>query len=696
MPPRAVHRPRAPTPAALPAATAAAHAALNILHAAAAAGRPAVAAGSAGAGPSGARATAPLAPAPLAALRTGAARKSPVTAPAPAPVPSPAPAPGATDYYPDEDELEDCELDEEHDDGEDGGGNTEDAGWVANDRYQFSQRGNDTPDRKFSPSINFRDGNARKSMFEYGKHFLPMSYVQELAEKMQARGRAKYDHAAGSGDVHYKNWTVTVDDVLQWIGCWLYMLAFHQPGGREQYFSDKPKNGFGPTYDLKAWLKVGCPTADHGVRWFKNMHTCFELPTYGRPDDEFNKTRKFWDCLRDAFYAAVTCSWIMCLDESMIKWLGRGMPGFMHVQRKPTPKGLELHTLCCAMCGIMLFFEVYEGKKAMEKKALCDEQKRKLGAKGPWKSVALTLRMVERFKEGGRVLIADSWFGSVACTLALYSEGIFAVMNVKTGHKDYPKDQLLGKLGYDKATKLCPKERRGEWFAFTRKFNTGPGQHCIILAAGHNSKKPVLVVSTAGTATPADDYTKTWTWTNAVGELVKYTIQVPTSIVHSLYHRFFHIVDVHNHLRQGLVSMADVWGTNHWADRHFAEGLGFWEVNVYKALQYFHPSAEYKTLAVTATSANSSHTPFLLSARPSLVRTVMERTAMEAQLSACITRCSALTTTSTRSISAAFAPRAFLATSTARRASQTADRPMPSATPLARASLIATRSTVQA
>ena len=52
--------------------------------------------------------------------------------------------------------------------------------------------------------------------------------------------------------------------------------------------------------------------------------------------------------------------------------------------------------------------------------------------------------------------------------------------------------------------------------------------------------------------------------------------------------------------------------TVHWADRHFAEGLGFWEVNVYKALQYFHPSAEYKTLAVTATSANSSHTPFLL------------------------------------------------------------------------------------
>eukprot|EP00966_Prymnesium_polylepis_P047559 1101202-Prymnesium_polylepis.2 len=68
------------------------------------------------------------------------------------------------------------------------------------------------------------------------------------------------------------------------------------------------------------------------------MQACFELPTYNKPDDPFNQTRRFWDALRDSFFAAVTCSWIMCLDESMIKWLGRGMPGFMHVRRKPTPK----------------------------------------------------------------------------------------------------------------------------------------------------------------------------------------------------------------------------------------------------------------------------------------------------------------------------------------------------------------------
>ena len=41
--------------------------------------------------------------------------------------------------------------------------------------------------------------------------------------------------------------------------------------------------------------------------------------------------------------------------------------------------------------------------------------------------------------------------------------------------------------------------------------------------------------------------------------------------------------------------MADVWDTKDWADRHFAEGLGFWEVNVYKALTHWHP--DHKTLS---------------------------------------------------------------------------------------------------
>ena len=35
--------------------------------------------------------------------------------------------------------------------------------------------------------------------------------------------------------------------------------------------------------------------------------------------------------------------------------------------------------------------------------------------------------------------------------------------------------------------------------------------------------------------------------------------------------------------------MADVWETTSWADRDFAESLGLWEVNVYKALTRWNP-----------------------------------------------------------------------------------------------------------
>ena len=498
---------------------------------------------------------------------------------------------GAPPLEEDPDTDDDLELAEEHDDGnepevpEAPRAPDETAGWSVSNRCQFSQRATSKMESQYGPRFNLPQYES-KPLFEWAIFFLPMIFIGALAELMQANGEHKFK-VQGQGN--YKNWRVTSDDVLQYIGCRLYALAFHQPGGMEQYFDDAPKDGFGPTFDLKAWLKVGCPTADRGIGWFNQMHACFELPTHGKADDPFNRTRRFWDALRDAFCAAVVCSWIMCLDESMLKWLGQGMPGFMYVQRKPTPKGLELHTLCCGVCGILLWFEVYEGKKAMEKKEKCAEQKRLLGASGPWRSVALTLRMVEPWISTGRVLIADSWFGSVPCILALYTVGIFAVMNVKTAHKGFPKDLLLSKLGFDKKTKLCPKARRGEAFAYTRTYDLGETGECTVLAAGHNSKKPVLVVSTAGTMLPATDYTKTWTFVNAIGELVKYTVRVATTMVHAMYHRYYGIVDTHNHLRQGLVSFADAWPTKDWADRHFAEGLGFWEVNVYKALVTWHP-----------------------------------------------------------------------------------------------------------
>ena len=61
-------------------------------------------------------------------------------------------------------------------------------------------------------------------------------------------------------------------------------------------------------------------------------------------------------------------------------------------------------------------------------------------------SSALSLRP-SPYPLQGRVLIADSWFGSVACILALFERAIYAIMNVKTAHKGYPKDDLTETVG---------------------------------------------------------------------------------------------------------------------------------------------------------------------------------------------------------------------------------------------------------
>ena len=150
---------------------------------------------------------------------------------------------------------------------------------------------------------------------------------------------------------------------------------------------------------------------EKGVNWFEAMQTCFALPTWesrnappgneGKEngaevkrsapfsnDDPFKPTRRWWDALRTAFLFAIVPSWLLVLDESMVRWEGRGMPGLMVILRKPTPIGLELHTLCCALSGILIWFEVYEGKLAMEKKEYCDAYP---------KSIALTLRMLKEF-----------------------------------------------------------------------------------------------------------------------------------------------------------------------------------------------------------------------------------------------------------------------------------------------------------
>mmetsp|Transcript_39427 Transcript_39427/g.86671 ORF Transcript_39427/g.86671 Transcript_39427/m.86671 type:complete len:146 (-) Transcript_39427:203-640(-) len=143
--------------------------------------------------------------------------------------------------------------------------------------------------------------------------------------------------------------------------------------------------------------------------------------------------------------------------------------------------------------------------------------------------------MCEPFFSLGRVLVADSWFGSVACALALCKYVFFMVMNVKTAHKNFPKDELLAVVGEIKGNSADARatrhRRRGTHAAFVREFKVGP-RRVNIVAAGHNKKVPLSLVATASSMIPGTDHEKVWTSHHVDGTTSYHHITTPQPSVH--------------------------------------------------------------------------------------------------------------------------------------------------------------------
>lgn len=285
---------------------------------------------------------------------------------------------------------------------DDDGGETID-GWTRNDdqcmderaKHGFHLRG--PPTWHTCPASCTRaadDDDPTTYFFDVCLSWIDRPFYEEMADLMQEAGRAK--------GAAWGSWKVSTEDVFQWLGVWFYMLAFEESSDRRAYFNAPGKaKRFGPRHVVEETLLRGKNGAK-GVKWFENMLTCFTLPTRNNVgDDPFQATRHMWETCRNVFLNAVSPGWLLTLDESMVKWVGKNMPGLMVVPRKPTPVGLEVHTLCCSQSGILINFEVYEGKEAMEKK----EYVNKLTDVGAInKSTALTLRCVKPFFSSVRCL----------------------------------------------------------------------------------------------------------------------------------------------------------------------------------------------------------------------------------------------------------------------------------------------------
>ena len=94
----------------------------------------------------------------------------------------------------------------------------------------------------------------------------------------------------------------------------------------------------------------------------------------------------------------------------MIYWIGAGSAHLTFMKRKPTPIGICMRTLACGVTGVLLNCELCESKDEMGEKPFVKE----------WgKHTATTLRITRPWWYTGKVVVADSFFGSFRCAFAL-------------------------------------------------------------------------------------------------------------------------------------------------------------------------------------------------------------------------------------------------------------------------------------
>lgn len=174
-----------------------------------------------------------------------------------------------------------------------------------------------------------------------------------------------------------------------------------------------------------------------GVPVPQPAHLDDETADTSADEPEMNGFAKFYEVfkfLNDAWYNAWQPGSILVCDESMAAWEGATQAHLTLIPRKPTPLGFMFKVTCCASSKVLIFFEPVEGK-------LVDRNKKWVEDFGA--TTACTLRLVENWRGGGFIVIADSWFGSTRTAEELLELGFYSVLSIKRGCKDYPKAELL-------------------------------------------------------------------------------------------------------------------------------------------------------------------------------------------------------------------------------------------------------------
>lgn len=149
--------------------------------------------------------------------------------------------------------------------------------------------------------------------------------------------------------------------------------------------------------------------------------------------------------------------------------------------------------------------------------------------------------------------------------------GLYSIFAVKTGHRGFPKKQLVDKISSTRFSSA--------FMTVDVELECGPTP---FIAGGHMDKKPMLLVGTCGMSTPGRVIVRERReFSGGAIQRTRYSSTQPH--MHDMYRSYFNAIDLFNRSCFGSFTLQCAVLTKSWSRRIFLAILGMCETNAQNA-----------------------------------------------------------------------------------------------------------------
>ena len=358
-----------------------------------------------------------------------------------------------------------------------------------------------------------------------------------------------------------------------------------QPSSSIAHYWNEKDVGFitGQKFAIKTGLRKNCWEQIRGALTFRESNAEVEEKT-----DEWYRIRQLFKHFNDNMNRIFIAGSTLTIDESMSRWLGdeHYVPGITKMKLKPEGVGFLIKNMSDSQSKVILHIELQEKPENMALKKYYSERK--------MKTTAVTQRLTEHYHGTKRCVIGDGWFSSVKTAEAMQACGLNFVGIVKNATAGFPK-QWIQEHAFGLNSKrgdvvsLHSVDEHGRRL-IAHAWNE-PGK-----ASANVNKRMKMFISTFGTSLPEAPWKRLRKICNDAGQIQGVFMDVPQSNIVKCYFEAANSIDIHNHYRQYLLRLEEIWQTKDWWVRIFQTVLGMIVVNSFLAFIFFSENESKPTL----------------------------------------------------------------------------------------------------